>query len=200
MTNIIRWLMLSLLFGVSGCEANRQSGDVGTANYTSTNSQSKTIETILGLQGNFTPSYKIAEVRDVSSSSVKRYVVSLTLPSSLSKEEVEQNFKHAILQTYKDKEPNAIIVWGYQDGDDIKHAFTVGEAVFAPYGKWESADDSDGSLRNYQVIINVNDSYLNGKKTLSVGDVITLVALKFDTVKDKDTNSVRVWNDYGNRY
>ena len=197
----MRWLILFLILSLAGCNASQLSKSVPPAvNNNSASIQPKTIEAILSLSDNFKPSYKVAETRDVSFSTVKRYVVSLTLPSSLSKEEVEQNFKHAILQTYKDKKPNAITIWGYQDGDDIKQSFTVGDAVFAPNGKWENAGDSDGSLQNYQVIVNVKDSYLNDKKTLSVGDVITLMALKSDVVKDKDTNSVRVWNHYGNRY
>jgi hypothetical protein len=196
----MRWLILVLILSLAGCSANQPSKSIPPATNNSASTQPKTIEAILSLPDNFKPSYKIAETRDVSFSTVKRYVVSLKLPSNLSKEEVEQNFKHAILQTYKDKKPNAITIWGYQDGDDIKQSFTVGDAVFAPNGKWESAGDSDGSLQNHQVIVNVKDSYLNAKKTLSVGDVITLMALKSDIVKDKDTNSVRVWNDYGNRY
>ncbi|HEX9929052.1 MAG TPA: hypothetical protein VGB02_11005 [Pyrinomonadaceae bacterium] len=131
---------------------------------------------------------------------MKRYAVSIMLPANLKKEEVEQNFKHAILQTYKDKKPDAITIWGYQDGDDIKQPNTVGEAVFAPNGKWENASESSRSLQNYQTIIKVKDSYLNANKTISVGDVVTLTAFKSDVVKDKDTNSVRIWNDYGNRY
>jgi hypothetical protein len=196
----MRWLILILILCLAGCTPNQSSKSVPSATNNSASTQSRTIEAILSLPDNFKPSYKIAETRDVSFSTVKRYVVSIMLPSNLSKEEVEQNFKHAILQTYKDKKPNAITIWGYQNGDDIKQSFTVGDAVFAPNGKWENAGDSDGSLQNYQVIVNVKDSYLNPKTTLAVGDVITLVALKPDVVKDKDTNSVRVWNDYGNRY
>lgn len=162
--------------------------------------QTKTIESVLGLPADFKSAYKIADTRDVSFSNVKRYAVSIMLPASLKKEEVEQNFKHAILQVYKDKKPNAITIWGYRDGDDVKQSYTVGEAVFAPNGKWESAAESGGSLQSYQTIIKVKDSYLTAKNTISVGDEVTLVALKSDVVKDKDATSVRIWNDYGNRY
>jgi len=196
----MRWLFLVSVLGLAGCNANQPSGSVPPVTNNSAPAQPKTIEAILSLPDNFKPAYKIAGTRDVSFSTVKRYVVSVMLPPSLGKEEVEQNFKHAILQTYRDKKPNAITIWGYQNGDDIKQSFTVGDAVFAPNGKWENAGDSDGSLRNYQVVISVRDSYLSPDKTLSVGDVITLVALKSDVFKDKDTSSVRVWNDYGNRY
>lgn len=196
----MRWLVLISIVSLAGCNANQPSTNVPPTANNSASSQPKTIETILSLPDNFKPSYKIAETRDVSFSTVKRFVVSITLPPNLSKEEVEQNFKHSILQTYKDKKPSAITIWGYQNGDDIKQSFTVGDAVFAPNGKWENASDSDGSLKNYQVTINVKDSYLNPKGTLSVGGFITLMALKSDVVNDKDTKSVRVWNDYGNRY
>lgn len=196
----MRWLILALILSLAGCNSNRSSKTASTVTNNSVPTQPKTIELVLSLPDNFKPSYKIAETRDVSFSTVRRYVVSIMLPSNLSKEEVEQNFKHAILQTYKDKKPNAITIWGYQNGDDVKQSFTVGDAVFAPNGKWENAGDSDGSLQNYQVVINLKDSYLNPKNTLSVGAVITLVALKSNLVKDKDTNSVHVWNDYGNRY
>lgn len=196
----MRRLFLISILSLAGCTANQTPKSVPPATNNSAPTQPKTIEAILFLPDNFKPAYKIAETRDVSFSTVKRYVVSITLPPNLSKEEVEQNFKHAVLQTYRDKKPNAITIWGYRNGDDIKQSFTVGDAVFAPNGKWENAGDSDGSLRNYQVVINVRDSYLSTDKPLSVGDVVTLVALKSDVFKDKDTSSVRVWNDYGNRY
>jgi hypothetical protein len=196
----MRRLFLISILSLAGCNGNQPSGSVPPATNNSAPALPKTIEAILSLPDNFKPAYKIAETRDVSFSMVKRYVVSVILPPSLGKEEVEQNFKHAILQTYRDKNPNAITIWGYQNGDDIKQSFTVGDAVFAPNGKWENAGDSDGSLRNYQVVINVRDSYLSTDKPLSVGDVITLVAFKSDVFKDRDTSSVRVWNDYGNRY
>lgn len=196
----MRRLFLISILSLAGCTTNQPSKSVPTAANDSAPTQPTTVEAILSLPDNFKPAYKIAENRDVSFSTVKRYVVSITLPPSLSKEEVEQNFKHAILQTYRDKKPNAITIWGYRNGDDIKQSFTVGDAVFAPNGKWENAGDSDGSLRNYQVVINVRDSYLSPNKPLSVGDVVTLEALKSDVFKDKDTSSVRVWNDYANRY
>lgn len=196
----MRRLLLISILSLAGCTANQPSKSVPPTANNPAPMQPKTIEAILSLPDNFKPDYKIAETRDVSFSTVKRYVVSIMLPPSLSKEEVEQNFKHAILQTYRDKKPNAITIWGYRNGDDIKQSFTVGDAVFAPNGKWENAGDSDGSLRNYQVVINVRDSYLSPDKPLSVGDVVTLEALKSDVFKDKDTSSVRIWNDYGNRY
>ncbi len=196
----MRWLILILILSLAGCSANQRSNTVAPVTNNSVSTQPKTIEAILALPDNFKPSYKIAETRDVSVSTVKRYAVSITLPANLKKGEVEQNFKHAILQTYKDKKPNAITIWGYQDGDDTKQPFTIGDAVFAPNGKWESAGDGDGSLQNYQTTIKVKDSYLNAKNTISVGDVVTLTAYNSDVVKAKDPNSVRVWNDYGNRY
>jgi hypothetical protein len=196
----MRWLILGLMMALTGCNANQPSNNVRSVNDDAATVQPKTIEALLSLPSNFKPSYRVADTRDVSFSTVKRYVVSITLPTDLKKEEVEQNFKHAILQTYKDKKPNAITIWGYQNGDDVKQTFTVGDAVFAPNGDWSNAGDSNGNLQNYQTTIKVNDSYLNAKKTLSVGDVVTLMALKSDLLEDKETNSVRVWNDYGNRY
>lgn len=196
----MRRLLLISILSLAGCTANQPSKSVPPTANNSAPTQPKTIEAILSLPVDFKPAYKIAETRDVSFSTVKRYVVSVMLPPGLGREAVEQNFKHAILLTYRDKKPNAITIWGYQNGDDIKQSFTVGDAVFAPNGKWENAGDSDGSLRNYQVVINVRDSYRSPDKPLSVGDVITLVALKSDVFKDKDTSSVRVWNDYGDRY
>lgn len=54
-------------------------------------------------------------------------------------------------------------------------------------------------MQNYQTIIKIKDSYLNAKNTISVGDVVTLTAYKSE-ISNRDTNSVRVWSDYGNRY
>ncbi len=194
----MRWFILIFIFCLVGCNVNQQSNTVPPATNNLASTQPKTIEEILSLPNDFKTSYKITETRDVSSSSAKRYVVSVIIPAKLQREEVEQNFKHVILQTYKDKKPNAITVWGYQEGDDIKQPFTVGDAVFAPNGKWENAGGGE-NLQNYQTIIKITDSYLNAKHTLSVGDVVTLTTLKAEVVKDKGTNSMRIWNDYGNR-
>jgi hypothetical protein len=204
----MRSFILILILALAGCSSNQISnsgaaaatnGNSGSTN-NSASSEPKTIETLLALPDDFKPAYKIADTRDVGVGNVKRYAVSITLPSGLKKEEVERNFKHAILQTYKDKKPKAITIWGYQVGDDLKQPFTVGDAVFAPNGKWESAGEGAGDLQNYQTIIKVKDSYLNAKNDISVGDEVTLTAFKSDVIKDQDTTSVRIWNDYGNRY
>ena len=201
----MRWLILISILSVAGCHADQSSTNAAATNgnSVSTNNtastQAKTIETILAVPGDFKPAYKIAERRDASSGNAKRYVVSIMLPASLKKEEVEQNFKHAILQTYKEKKPDAITIWGYRNGNDIKQPFTVGDAVFAPNGKWESAGESDKSMQNYQTIIKIKDNYLNAENEISVGDEVTLTALKSEVLKDKDATSVRIWNDYGNR-
>ena len=161
----------------------------------------QTIESILGLPEDFESSYKIVEIRDASLGSVKRLAVSIALPAGLKKEEAERNFKHAILQIYKERKPDAITIWGYREGDDIKQPFTVGDAVFAPEGKWENAGGGGGAnLQNFQAVINVKDSYLNDEKTIAAGDLVTLTAFKSDVLKNQDAGSVRVWNDSGNRY
>jgi hypothetical protein len=177
----MHWLILILLVCLISCKDTQSSSitaPVANNSGSMQPTQSVSIEAILALPDNFHPTYKIAQMRDVSFDNVRRYVVSLKLPTNLKKEEVEQNFKHAILYTYKEKAPNAITIWGYQDGDDINQPFTVGDAVFAPHGKWESAGESEGGLQNYQTIINVKDSYLNTKNDLSVGDEVTLTAYK----------------------
>lgn len=196
---MLRLILISIL-AVAGCDAGLTSTNMNATNGNPALPQAKTVETILSVPGDFKPAYKIAETRDISTGSAKRYAVSITIPARLKKEEVEQNFRHAVLQIYKDKKPDAITIWGYQNGDDLNQPFTVGEAVFAPNGSWESAGESGGSLQNYQTIIKVKDSYLKAENEISVGDEITLTALKSEVLKDKDTTSVRIWNDYGNRY
>jgi len=202
----MRWLILILMLALTGCNNNQSpnAAAITNGNSVSTNNstlvQPKTIETILALPDDFKPAYKIADTRDASLSNIKRVTVSIALPPGLKKEEIEQNFKHVILQIYRNKKPHAITVWGYRNGDDITQPSTVGDGVFAPNGKWERAGESDGSLQNYQTIIQVKDSYLKTKNDISPGDEVTLTALKSDVLKDKDATSVRIWNDHGNRY
>lgn len=201
----MRWLILISISALAGChpgqpvDSSKTSNDSSTLTSSSTSTEPKSIETILVLPGDFKPTYRVADTRDVGFGNMKRYVVSITLPAGLKKEEVERNFKHAVLQVYKDKKPDAVMIWGYQIGDDIKQPFTVGDAIFALNGQWVNASESDGSLQNYQIVIKVKDSYLNTKNDMSVDDEITLTALKSDVLKDQDATSVRIWNDPGNR-
>ncbi len=153
-----------------------------------------TIDTLVNLPPDFKPAYTIAEVRDVSFAATTRHVVSIKLPSNLQKEVLEQNFKHAIKDTYLKKKSNAISIWGYRNSDSVDATFTVGEAVFAPNGSWEDAMNySSADLDHYEILVKIKDQYLNPIQLLSIGTNVFLESKTFEYVFVSDSASA--WHD-----
>ncbi len=90
------------------------------------------------------PSYEVVNEKWYNYSVVKRLELKILLPVSTSQEEVRHNLIHCAALHFNEYKPDAIMVNAYYETEnktDINGAFTAGQAVFAPFGKWEKAQD-----------------------------------------------------------
>lgn len=77
--------------------------------------------------------------QNVSYGAARRLSVSIEIPLGRTREEVEATLRKAALDLDAQERPDAIMVFGYRQGDDHQGAYTVGRAIYAPNGKWEDA-------------------------------------------------------------
>ena len=94
--------------------------------------------------GDFRPCYEVVGEEWCDFSVVRRRAVKIVVPTGLSRDELRFNLKHCAASQFNAFKPDAIMVfayWGYADGYDLDGAFTAGSAIFAPFGRWEKAQD-----------------------------------------------------------
>jgi hypothetical protein len=94
--------------------------------------------------GSFTPKYSIVERNWLNFSVIKRLELRILLPKKLAKVEVEFNIKHSIASEFNKEKPDALCVFAFckdNNFDGFKSVFNVARADFAPYGKWEKAEE-----------------------------------------------------------
>lgn len=90
------------------------------------------------------PIYEVVEEEWCNFSVVKRLGLKILLPASTSKEEVRHNLIYCAALHFNKHKPDAVIVHAYYETEkktDINGPFTAGKAVFAPFGKWEKAQN-----------------------------------------------------------
>lgn len=87
------------------------------------------------------PIYRVVEEEWFNFSVVKRLSIKVILPKGLSHDLVILNLKHCAANFFNANKPDAMAVYGYFGGDDIESYFTAGKVVFAPFGKWDKAQD-----------------------------------------------------------
>lgn len=91
-----------------------------------------------------TPCYEVVEKEWYDFSVIRRLSLKVLLPRSASRECVRSNLIHCAATHFNTYKPDAVMVFGYFDegeSTDIDSVFTAGRAVFAPFGKWEKAQD-----------------------------------------------------------
>ena len=92
----------------------------------------------------YNPKYKIVREKWLNFSVIRRLQVKIQLPKGLSKEEVEFNVKHCGASEFNKEKPDALAIFAYckdENFDGFDSMYNVAEADFAPYGKWEKADE-----------------------------------------------------------
>ncbi len=95
-------------------------------------------------ESSFTPSYEIADTEWCNFSVVKRRSVKILVPTGLSQEELRFNLKHCAATQFNAYKPDAVMVCAYSrdaQGHSLDSGYTAGRAVFAPFGKWDKAQD-----------------------------------------------------------
>jgi hypothetical protein len=95
-------------------------------------------------EGNYKIKYSIKSEQWLRFSVINRREIRISLPAGLSKDEVRYNVTHCIVSDFNKNKPDAISVLVYCRDDvlfDIDGMYNVARAVFAPYGKWERAQE-----------------------------------------------------------
>lgn len=93
---------------------------------------------------NYRPTYKIVESEWYNFSQIKRLGMKITVPPHLSKEELIFNLKHCSATEFNAHKPDAIMIHAYVEDTNIDYgstSFTAGKLEFAPFGKWEKAEE-----------------------------------------------------------
>lgn len=95
-------------------------------------------------EGNYQIKYNIESEQCLCFSVIRRREIRISLPAGLTKDEVRYNVKHCIVSDFNKNKPDAISVLAYCRDDvlfNIDGMYNVARAVFAPYGKWERAEE-----------------------------------------------------------
>lgn len=94
--------------------------------------------------GDFGLSYEVAKVEWSNYSVVRRLVVRILVPPGLSRDELRFNLQHCAASEFNAHKPDGVSVLAYSkdpNGYDTNGAYTAGYADFAPFGKWEKAEE-----------------------------------------------------------
>ena len=91
-----------------------------------------------------TPSYSIVEREWFNFSVVRRLSVKVLIPNHSHRDTIRFNLMHCAASHFNAAKPDAIMIFAYFDtgpDTDIESIFTAGRAIFAPFGKWDKAQD-----------------------------------------------------------
>lgn len=94
--------------------------------------------------GDFKPSYEVIEGEWSNFSVVRRRSVKILVPVGLSRDELRFNLQHCAASQFNAFKPDAVMVFAYARTPNrrtIDGPYTAGRVVFAPFGKWEKAQD-----------------------------------------------------------
>jgi hypothetical protein len=91
----------------------------------------------------FAPSYQVVSKEWSSFSMVRRLVLRVVVAPRLGTDALTWNLKHCAAIHFNAYKPDAIMVLAYlnEDASDITGPFSAGRCVFAPFGRWEAAQD-----------------------------------------------------------
>jgi hypothetical protein len=175
----------------------------GQNNQEKDQSKSVTLEEKISLPVGFVIKYKIIKEEDLSYNGIKRFQYRITIPSTLNKEDVENNIKQIVLSNYKRFQLDGISILVFEEGDFISGAYTVAMGEFAPFGDW-SKIEKNKPLQSYELKIEYKEKYFQPKEiTLDKGSIVTLYKDKEWNIDQKKfvkatsvplSNSTREWN------
>ncbi len=87
------------------------------------------------------PVYKVDQEEWFNFSVVRRLSIKVLLPPGLSRDLILANLKHCGADFFNAYKPDALVVYGYFEGESTDRPFTAGRVIFAPFGKWDKAQD-----------------------------------------------------------
>lgn len=95
-------------------------------------------------RGHYEPKYKIVRNKWLNISVIRRLQLKIQFPNGLSKDEVRFNIKHCGAKEFNKEKPDALAIFAYckdENFDGFDCMYNVAKADFAPYGKWEKAEE-----------------------------------------------------------
>jgi len=91
---------------------------------------------------------------------VKRVIYSIVVPSEISKESLENTLKFIVSEKTLDKDIDEIIIFAFDDKNDIDKGYTFGKLLWAPKGELGNVtpEIASSNIRdNYQFVIDIKD-------------------------------------------
>lgn len=124
-------------------------------------------------------SYKVLSERNVDAlgGRVKRQVVRIEIPEGRTREDVDATLRRAVKEIYmSQKNLKALSVQGFRPQDNHKTGpYTVGEAIYAPNGKWGDAVGNETAPM--KINITLGTLYFKPKKVVfEKGTIVEFVS------------------------
>jgi len=117
----------------------------------------------------------------------KRVSAKIVIPEGRARQDVIATLERAARELSDKTNADAAMVFAYRPGDPTDGMFTVGRAVYAPGGKWESATSNESK----SITTELGELYFSPKKQQPANSEIV-------TLKSAYLDYVAVSNDYGN--
>ncbi|WP_259701889.1 MULTISPECIES: hypothetical protein [Synechococcales] len=128
----------------------------------------------------------VGSPEDSSIPAAKRVSARIVIPEGRTRQEVIGTLERAARELSDKTSADAAMVFAFRPGDPTDGMFSVGRAVFAPGGKWESATSNE----NKAITTELGELYFSPKRQQpSIAEVITL--------KSTYSSYVAVSNEYG---
>jgi len=115
----------------------------------------------------YKPKYKIVGNEWLNFSVVRRLQLKIQLPKGLSEDEVIFNIKYCGASEFNKEKPDALAIFAYckdENFNGFDYMYNVAKADFAPYGKWEKAEESFAynlPIEKFSWKIEFSKSYFN---------------------------------------
>lgn len=107
---------------------------------------------------------KYTSIFDDRDSSFKRRTYSISIPSILSKQEIENNIRHSLNNYLSDKEDvSAVMMYVYVDNANKQDNAYIARGIFAPNGDWSKPDEFKSYQEN-KFVIDFEESYFREEK------------------------------------
>lgn len=95
-------------------------------------------------KSHYKPKYKIVGNKWLNFSVIRRLQLKIQFPNGLSRDEVRFNIKHCGAKEFNKEKPDALAIFAYCKDENFNGfdcMYNVVKADFAPYGKWEKAEE-----------------------------------------------------------
>ncbi len=135
---------------------------------------------------------QVGKIEDSSLAMARRFSSRIVIPLGRSREEVKATLERAAKELMEKTNADAIMIGAYRPGDPTRGIYSVGQAIYAPNGKWEDAAKNSQK----QLIISINKLYFTPPDSSGkTGDTISLqnstndyvsISMKYGSWHDND--------------